>query len=82
LPEADAKADAQCGPVVVLVPIGSPDKLLTPAGRTVQVCPAETAAKLTCAQCGACAAAGRRAIIGFPAHGATARKADAIARGE
>lgn len=81
LADADRKADLGIGPVVVILPKGTPDKVLTPSGRTVQVCPAVTGRVPDCASCGACAAAGRRAIIGFPVHGPGTRAADAIARG-
>ena len=40
----------------------------TPAGRRVAICPA-TYSAATCASCGACAEP-RKAVIGFPAHGA------------
>ncbi len=36
---------------------------------------------MTCEKCGACAVASRRSIIGFPAHGSGAKRADLIARG-
>lgn len=56
--------------------IGKP---VTPAGRPVTICPATFQDNMNCARCGLCAVANRRAIVGFPAHGTSKRKADAIA---
>ena len=48
----------------------------TPAGRSVQVCPA-TVGDITCAQCGICARRERRErVIVFPAHGNQWRKVE------
>lgn len=58
----------KAGPVVVLLPADAPEKLTTPEGRAVIVCPAETRG-LTCAECELCAKPFRSAIIGFRAHG-------------
>lgn len=46
----------------------------TPGGRRIAVCPA-TYSATTCDQCRACARP-REAIIGFPAHGSQAKKAE------
>lgn len=54
-------------------------KVATPAGRAVTVCPATYQDNMSCARCGLCAVDNRRAIVGFPAHGASKRKADAVA---
>lgn len=54
-------------------------KPATPSGRPVTVCPATYQGGMSCARCGLCAVANRRAIVGFPAHGTSKRKADAIA---
>ena len=50
----------------------------TPAGRRVAVCPATYLPGVTCASCGACALAGRSAVIGFPAHGSRYNTVDRI----
>jgi hypothetical protein len=50
----------------------------TPAGRRIVVCPATTR-DTSCAECQLCQRQ-RSTIVGFPAHGAAVRKADAIAR--
>ena len=70
LAHADDLAALGIAPVaVVLVAIGKrwPDR--TPGGRQVVVCPALRHAT-RCDKCRLCADPSRRAIIGFPAHGA------------
>lgn len=78
--DADALAELAAGPVVAIVPMDTPEKSYTPAGRTIIVCPAQTRDGVTCATCGLCARADRGVIIGFRAHGSRARVADAKAR--
>lgn len=78
LEHADALADLGVGPVVTVLPIGASRPALTPAGRLVAVCPAAVRDDVTCASCGICAVAHRKAIIGFPAHGRGAGKAQAV----
>ncbi len=56
-------------PAAVVLPADAPDVLRSPGGVPVMVCPAETAAKKTCATCGLCARADRPYAIGFRAHG-------------
>jgi hypothetical protein len=46
----------------------------TPSGRRIAICPA-TYGRTTCSECRACARP-RQAVIGFPAHGAQAKKAE------
>ena len=79
---ADALADTG-QPVVVVLPADYADKreAVTPAGRAVAVCPAVTGQARHCADCGLCARRDRRVIVGFPAHGAAKRKANAISEG-
>ena len=80
LSHADALADLNAGPVVTVLPssVTGNVKLTTPKGRKVVVCPATYRDDVSCATCGLCARI-RDAIVGFPAHGASKRKADAIA---
>jgi hypothetical protein len=78
--DADALADVTTCPIVVTVPMDTPEKSETPDGRTIIVCPAQTRDDVTCASCGLCARADRRIIVGFRAHGTRARVADAVAR--
>jgi len=77
--EADTLADAGL-PLTCIVPIDTPEKSETPAGRTIIVCPAQTREDVTCASCGLCQRADRRVIVGFRAHGTRARVTDALAR--
>ena len=69
LAHADDLADLGIAPVAVVVPTNSPLRLKTPAGRRVVICPAETAAELTCVDCQLCSIPTRKALIGFKAHG-------------
>src|ERR1700756_4481369 len=50
----------------------------TSKGRRIAVCPA-TYSNATCASCRACAHSRNGAIIGFPVHGTSKRKAEAVA---
>ena len=79
LEHADTLADTGAGPVVVVLPADTLKPVKTPGGRTVAICPA-TISPVTCIDCGICAMPERKAIIGFPAHGASKNKASAIAR--
>ena len=80
LAEADNLANAGAWPIAALVPSDAPEKLSTPSGRKVIVCPAQTRDNVTCASCGLCAVASRKVIIGFRAHGAKAKQANIIAK--
>jgi hypothetical protein len=81
LSHADKLADLAIGPVVVVLPANATQNTVTPVGRKVVVCPATIRDDVSCADCGLCARL-RDAIVGFPAHGTSKRKADAIARQE
>jgi hypothetical protein len=76
---ADAVGDA--APVVTVLPstVEGPEHIETPAGRRVVVCPATYRDDVSCASCGLCQRSRNRAIVGFPAHGASKRKADRTA---
>lgn len=82
LNHADQLADTGCGPVVVVLPqsVQGNQTLATPQGRKVVVCPATYRDDVSCATCGLCARL-RDAIVGFPAHGASKRKASGVANG-
>jgi len=79
LRHADALADLQAGPVVVVLPSSVQGKaeIATPKGRKVVVCPATYRDDTSCASCGLCAVRDRKVMVGFPAHGTGKRKADA-----
>lgn len=77
---ADQLAGLGIAPVVVVLPatVSGKQTLETPKGRKIVVCPATYRDDVTCASCGLCQRQ-REAIVGFPAHGASKRKASAIA---
>lgn len=84
LRHADQLAGLAIGPVVTVLPADTARpglKITTPQGRKVTVCPATYRDDVTCKSCGLCAIATRETIVGFPAHGVKAKRADAIARG-
>jgi len=78
LTHADELAETNCGPVVVVLPSEQINNTTTPGGRKVVICPATVRDDVTCASCGLCQRQ-RSAIVGFPAHGTSKRKASAIA---
>jgi hypothetical protein len=67
-------------PVVALVPDDTPRHSMTPEGRHIIVCPAQTTNHVTCETCGLCQRADRTSIVGFRAHGTKTRLANIIAR--
>jgi hypothetical protein len=79
LAHADELAATGLGPVVVVLPSDQTRATTTPQGRKVAICPATISDSVTCATCGLCALTSRKSIIGFPAHGASKRKASAVA---
>jgi hypothetical protein len=75
LHDADALADADAGPVVVVLPSTQTSNTTTPRGRPVVVCPATQRDDVSCATCQLCQRQ-RAAIVGFPAHGTRKRVID------
>jgi len=75
LHDADALADADAGPVVVVLPSTQTSNTTTPRGRPVIVCPATQRDDVSCATCQLCQRQ-RAAIVGFPAHGTRRRVID------
>ena len=75
LTDADALADADAGPVVVVLPSTQTGNTTTPRGRKVVVCPATLRDDVSCATCQLCQRQ-RAAIVGFPAHGTRKRVID------
>jgi hypothetical protein len=70
-------------PSVVVLPKLEPNErepkvVRSPAGRKVVVCPAQWR-DTNCADCGLCAKADRKYVIGFRAHGNASRKASNVA---
>ena len=78
LERADELAALGIAPVACVLPTGTTKPTRTPAGRHVAVCPATVRDDVTCASCGICAVPGHKAIIGFPAHGSGAKKAQTV----
>jgi hypothetical protein len=78
LTEADQLAALNIGPVVVVVARDA-ENHSTPEGRKVVICPAQTRDDVSCKTCGLCSHATRTSIVGFRAHGVSAKKAEAIA---
>lgn len=70
--EADKLYDSGL-PVAVTLPLGTKKAVKTPKGRTVVVCPYDTH-KVQCIDCGLCARADRKTIVGFPVHGVRKKK--------
>lgn len=75
LADADVLADADAGPVVVVLPSTQTSNPTTPAGRPVVICPATQRDDVSCATCQLCQRQ-RAAIVGFPAHGTRRRVID------
>ncbi len=78
LAQADELKALDCGPVVCIMPTDCEKVTRTPAGNTVIQCPATYQDNLTCASCGICAVSTRQAIIGFPVHGTSKKKAHKV----
>ena len=79
LAHADELKSYSLGPVVSIVPEGSPETGYTPAGNKFVVCPAQTREGVTCATCRLCSRADRSVIVAFLPHGSGHKKANAIA---
>jgi hypothetical protein len=81
LAEADTLSDASIAPVVVVLPdtVQGNAPISTPAGRKVAVCPATYRDDVSCSSCGLCQRQDRKVIIGFPAHGASRKRASKVA---
>lgn len=69
LEHADELAATRCGPVTTVLPANQTTNTVTPGGRKVVICPAESRTGVTCLSCQLCARTSRNVIIGFPAHG-------------
>lgn len=80
--EADSFAALGIAPVAVVLPETQTKNFKTPAGNQVIICPAtKENSQMNCLQCGLCARADRKAIVGFPAHGTQKKTASEIAAG-
>lgn len=79
LSHADTLKSYDLGPVVSIVPEGTPESGTTPKGNRFIVCPAQTRDNVTCSTCKLCSRADRSVIVAFLPHGSASRKANAIA---
>lgn len=79
LEQADEYMEIRGAPVVVILPLGTPNVSYTPAGNKVVACPAEKSKRVTCATCVLCQKADRPYIIGFRAHGTRKKLVSKIA---
>jgi hypothetical protein len=83
LAHADELKAKSIAPVAVILTENHEEKsFMTPAGNKVTVCPATYRDETNCATCKLCSIPNRQTIIGFPAHGATRKKASNIAEGQ
>lgn len=65
-------------PTVAVLPIDAPEQQ-TIDGVKIVTCPATYRDDVTCASCKLCSVADRKVIVGFPAHGTQAKRANIIA---
>lgn len=77
--DADELSALGIGPVVTLLPSSQSTNTTTPSGRKIVVCPATQRDDVSCSTCKLCQRVDRTVIIGFPSHGVSKKKADAIA---
>jgi hypothetical protein len=77
LEQADEHAALGVAPVVVVLPADAMRATRTPAGRPVVVCPASLGTS-DCLHCGLCQKRQRKVIVGFPAHGSSRAKVQAV----
>ena len=81
LEDVDRKYRLGIGPVVSILPREAGKVTRTEGGVRIVACPAAQNKEITCSVCGICQNADRRTVIGFPAHGSGARKAEQVFRG-
>lgn len=81
LADVDTKYRLGIGPVVTLLPREAGKVTRTDGGIRIVTCPAAQNKEITCSVCGVCQNPDRRVVIGFPAHGSGARKAEQVFRG-
>jgi len=79
LAHADRLKALGIGPVVTLLPATQTKNTFTEQGHKVVICPATYREGVSCASCKLCSVGARSVIVGFPAHGMSVKKANAIA---
>lgn len=81
LEEVDLKYALGIAPVVSILPRDAKKVTYTTGGVRIVTCPAALNKAVTCSSCGVCQNPDRRVVIGFPAHGSGAKKAEQVFRG-
>lgn len=81
LEEVDLKYALGIAPVVSILPRDAKKVTYTPGGVRVVACPAAQNKEITCSVCGVCQNPDRKVVIGFPAHGSSAKKAEQVFMG-
>jgi hypothetical protein len=81
LGEVDELVALDIAPVVVVLPaeVHGKQDIHTAGGTRVVVCPATYRDDIQCKDCMLCQVRDRKCVVGFPAHGASKRKASAVA---
>lgn len=74
---ADELANLKIGPVVVVLRSDAPLTSFTPEGKKIVVCPATYRENVTCQSCMLCQNQKRTVIVGFHAHGNSAKRLSA-----
>jgi len=76
--QADEFKALNIGPVVTIMPEGMPKTFKTKAGNVLVTCPATYRDDISCATCALCQKSDRSTIVGFPVHGTSKKKANAV----
>lgn len=72
--DVDRLMSLRIGPVATIILPGTRTGDRTPGGHRIVVCPAQTEAKLTCADCRLCSVPTRLGVVGFFPHGNMAKQ--------
>jgi hypothetical protein len=76
--EADELYSLGIAPVAVTLPMNAPRfGNTTPGGLPIVICPAQTNENVSCSTCKLCQVKTRKSIVGFLAHGTTAKRLSA-----
>lgn len=75
---ADKLKQLNIAPVVVIMESDAKGNEITEEGNKVVKCPATYLENVTCQSCGLCQKSKRGAVVGFPSHGVSKKKVDAL----
>ena len=75
---ADKLKQLNIAPVVTVVKSDTVGNQITESGNKVVICPATYRDNVNCQSCGLCQKVERGAIVGFPSHGVSKKKVDAL----